>query len=873
MSIQIESGFLSTTKMTTSKVSDTSSGTRLSFCEKYYATSTKNFIDQFADDTKMLGFRYLHSRYRSWFRIMWGAFLFMALTLTIYQVVERISYYLFKNPLTSKRSFETLSSIPFPTIVLCNKMQLKASKVASYNPKLLSLMSEMFRDDNIEEIDENNRRNISDIMDKIKNLGENNFLKIYQNSHQSVDDFIVSCQYGRKKQCIDNINIILTPNGVCFAVSPNVTVTRPGPESTLSLLLNLEGYDTIPGWVPDSGVILSIYDANYTTTRLYDDGFHLEGGKLVTIPINDIRSLQRHPTECGKSLLDKDKEYSKQACQWYDKSQIIENTCGCVPSISPRNKKFFIDFNLKNDYGIFNSTLQPCALEHEYECVRTFIDNYNDENNTYCPEDCYDVRYNTIVFGNELDVNEISNLLPVNWEDEKEKKIKQFFKAIKLIPKNRIPIIKSIQKLATDAQNYVTSITEILGTFKNIDIIKNVDVIDVSSCEAVINPNILPTILKEINGNEKIWKNYIIYFNYVFKPNIIWLLKVFNLHDENNMTFNMKNYTNKYDILDKALIELRLLSKSLHDPEKLFGLKSMSIDERNLVVRHVKNLINNTNLCIEKWEKDNNENSTTSILLKCQETFKKYFHPLEVGKDISIILSSQNITHHFFRMIKNLTDTIDKATSKDGAQIFNYKNYNIDINKFQNEYRDDGKELGIVFEVLKNRKYFQNKITEVVNDITDTIESFIKGRELFYINNSLINNKNEIIFLNNSIECFKEFLINIQTLRKYPFMRGDWMIRLQRDVLIAQSYSSGQEFDKVNLLHVKLYFTHIKREMIINVKSYNLFLLLAEIGGTIGLYVGATLLTVAETIVFLFENHVKTKKFLTKKVCNVKEDL
>uniref|UniRef100_A0A1I7X8H0 Permease n=1 Tax=Heterorhabditis bacteriophora TaxID=37862 RepID=A0A1I7X8H0_HETBA len=32
-----------------------------------------------------------------------------------------------------------------------------------------------------------------------------------------------------------------------------------------------------------------------------------------------------------------------------------------------------------------------------------------------------------------------------------------------------------------------------------------------------------------------------------------------------------------------------------------------------------------------------------------------------------------------------------------------------------------------------------------------------------------------------------------------------------------------------------------------------MFLLLAEIGGTIGLYVGASLLTVAETIVFFFE--------------------
>lgn len=75
------------------------------------------------------------------------------------------------------------------------------------------------------------------------------------------------------------------------------------------------------------------------------------------------------------------------------------------------------------------------------------------------------------------------------------------------------------------------------------------------------------------------------------------------------------------------------------------------------------------------------------------------------------------------------------------------------------------------------------------------------------------------------------------------------------------------------MLFLKIYFAHFKQELIVQEKSYNLFLLLgklkyfellydcilAEIGGTIGLYVGATLLTVAETIVFFFEKH--TRKF------------
>uniref|UniRef100_A0A914RY88 Uncharacterized protein n=1 Tax=Parascaris equorum TaxID=6256 RepID=A0A914RY88_PAREQ len=85
---------------------------------------------------------------------------------------------------------------------------------------------------------------------------------------------------------------------------------------------------------------------------------------------------------------------------------------------------------------------------------------------------------------------------------------------------------------------------------------------------------------------------------------------------------------------------------------------------------------------------------------------------------------------------------------------------------------------------------------------------------------------------------------------------------LQRQVTIAKSYSPSPQYDEINLLFVKIYFAHFKQEVIVQERSYNLFLLLAEIGGTIGLYVGATLLTVAETIVFFIEK--RTRKFFIR---------
>uniref|UniRef100_A0A0N4ZR62 Amiloride-sensitive sodium channel subunit alpha n=1 Tax=Parastrongyloides trichosuri TaxID=131310 RepID=A0A0N4ZR62_PARTI len=836
--------------MSISRTSETSNMTKISLCEKYYGRTSKTLLDQFADDTKMLGFRYLHSRYQKWFRIMWSIFLFFALTLTIYQVVERISYYLLKNPLTSKRSFENLNEITFPTIVICNKMQIKSSKVASLDPKLLNFMVSMFDEENKDEDREK-------IMENIKNFDNINILEIYKYSHQSIEDFIVSCQYGRKKQCIDNVNIIFTPNGICFKISPNITVLRAGPESTLSLLLNLETYDIIPGMVPEPGVILSIYDSNYTVKRLYDDGVHLEGGKLVTIPINDIRSLERHPSECSSNDNgNKIENYSKQECEWKKRSKNIEKNCNCSNLITPKKRKYFnnISDNLINS-RINNISLPDCTLEKEYNCVNK-INNIKDIEDEECLEDCIDIRFNTIVFGNELDLTEVSKLLPVNWEDEKEKKIKEFFKGIDLIPKERIPIIRSIQKLSDEGKEFVNKIKEILDEFKYINIINGVNTRNISYCDSVKNPNVLMTIFRDINNEERIWGSYKIYYDYVLKPNIEWLLKIF---ESNEKEIDYEN----------GVLEIDLLEKSLNSPEKLFGLKSIPMKERELIINYVINLIKSTKDCYNDWKKDINKNETINFSLKCKKTFNKSLNPLKIGREISEIITTTKIVDNFFNMIKNVSIIINDVVGVNGAEIFKYKNYDIDIHKFRNNYGEDGKELGIIYELLKHRKLFQSDISQKSAEIINDIKNLIKYREEFFINNNKINNRKEILFLNNSIECFTNFSNNLQSLKKIGFLRSDWIIRLQREVTTTQSYSSGPEFDKVNLLHVKLYFTHIKRESIINVRSYNIFLLLAEIGGTIGLYVGATLLTVAETIVFLFENHVKSKNCVLKNNINI----
>jgi hypothetical protein len=85
----------------------------------------------------------------------------------------------------------------------------------------------------------------------------------------------------------------------------------------------------------------------------------------------------------------------------------------------------------------------------------------------------------------------------------------------------------------------------------------------------------------------------------------------------------------------------------------------------------------------------------------------------------------------------------------------------------------------------------------------------------------------------------------------------------------------------VNLLFVKVYYAQLKKETVTQRQTFNLFVLLgssvarlgdefidrilAEIGGSVGLYLGATVVTVLEVAVFFIEGKVRRKVIIKKR--------
>ncbi|KAK6053243.1 hypothetical protein COOONC_09252 [Cooperia oncophora] len=248
----------------------------------------------------------------------------------------------------------------------------------------------------------------------------------------------------------------------------------------------------------------------------------------------------------------------------------------------------------------------------------------------------------------------------------------------------------------------------------------------------------------------------------------------------------------------------------------------------------------------------------------------------------AILLDAQSVYtfgHSISAVVSDYTSNMTKVVTalrkfifNNRVEILDWHNHDIKAKTFETLYRDGGVDNLEIHELMKLRKLVVSDIQEYADALVAFYENGLRARENVLRRLGIqIPRPSSLRIIESTIDCLMKLSKDIPLLKKTAFIRGEWLSRLQRQVEIAQSYSATPQYDQINLLHVKLYFAHFKQERIVQERSYNMFLLLgaivclhvsAEIGGTIGLYVGATLLTVAETIVFFFEE--RTRKILVK---------
>uniref|UniRef100_A0A914XHH9 Uncharacterized protein n=1 Tax=Plectus sambesii TaxID=2011161 RepID=A0A914XHH9_9BILA len=124
----------------------------------------------------------------------------------------------------------------------------------------------------------------------------------------------------------------------------------------------------------------------------------------------------------------------------------------------------------------------------------------------------------------------------------------------------------------------------------------------------------------------------------------------------------------------------------------------------------------------------------------------------------------------------------------------------------------------------------------------------------------------------NMIACMASLKEDIVKIQKNPVLPGTtsqgvlsrWVLDFQNFVEhYLKMYSSGRGYDESNLAQVETYFRSFRRHSTTEEYSYTIWNLLSDIGGALGLWIGATAITVFEMIIiflkpvrFLHENSV-----------------
>ncbi|EYC21578.1 hypothetical protein Y032_0019g3907 [Ancylostoma ceylanicum] len=783
-------------------------------------------LNRFAEDTSMLGFRYLHTRYKTWFRLVWALVLTFFVGLTVYQVFERIAYYFIRNPLTTRRSYDSPQHMHFPTIGICNKMQLKASAFAAREPELLRFLSLTY--DDAGQVTEN--RTVLEALGMFDNVDS---LSMHRAAHQKVEDLFLSCEIGKKGSCIDDIRPILTQQGLCFVVSPNMTVRRPGPETTLSMLLNLEVYEIIPGTVSDSGVILSIHDPNDSSSQHHTDGIHLEAGKLVTIPINEVRKLSRYSEYCGRRAIGpfSRRQYSRESCEWVSATQAVEKACKCRPVNSPYNRNTFADQKMRDVYlyqGKPHRRLKPCTIKQEFDCVAKFASQQLDAvaDSKQCPENCEDVTFSSVVFGGRLTSSDVSPFLPSDWEDIKESKVAEFQRALDVIPSHRIPVVREVQSLAESAQEFAQLTEKIFSLLPNVVTVP---------CLAPKGARELERAMIHFKSREPMWERITTYLMRSLSRELNSTASALGLFLKSDGSIDgQASFAHNESMVAFSLLQLGLLENRTGNS---FGLRIMDVKTRERLLEFVVPFIRDLRSCLMKIH-DNAERSS-EIAEDCRRIFREYYDVLLDAKKVYALGDQSSIA-------------VVDYTSNMGRIVTALR-----------RFMDGGSDNLEIHELMKLRKLMLSDILEYIGLLKTFYEQGLQARRNVLRRLGIVSPRHQgLTAIETTITCLVNISNEIPLIKKSAFVRGEWLSRIQRQVEIAQSYSATPQYDQVNLLHVKLYFAHFKQEIIVQERSYNMFLLLAEIGGTIGLYVGATLLTVAETIVFFFEE--RTRKVLVK---------
>lgn len=221
---------------------------------------------------------------------------------------------------------------------------------------------------------------------------------VFINSRKNLD-FVFRC-YWSGQECSKNFELTFTDYGLCFSYFGNKTVfiSESGRSNSLSLVLNLEQYQHMPGPDNDAGIKIYLHD-NHKKPLVSDLGIVISPGMHSFIAIKRTETINL-PSPIGSCKHSRFKSHAE--CMDHCRIKSIIINCGCSPILEWENNIEFQKY-------------RRCTLQENFLCFEEKLKKRKYEKlNCGCSVPCRQVIYEPSISSSAISKFSANKLLQRN---------------------------------------------------------------------------------------------------------------------------------------------------------------------------------------------------------------------------------------------------------------------------------------------------------------------------------------------------------------------------------------------------------------------------------------------------------------------------
>ncbi|XP_050413850.2 uncharacterized protein LOC126828235 [Patella vulgata] len=881
---------------------------------------------EFTQSTSLHGLRYIWD-YETFTlrRIIWLLLVLGGIGLMSFQIVDRLLYFM-SFPVTVNLHVNYNKSLLFPAVTFCNQNAFRSSASAEHGRyQLINNMYTNIHNFSLDDLDRFNSSNI--LLDDL-------FLA----SAHKIEDMIVRCKW-RGSDCDEtDFTRSISERGVCFTFNSEnnqhfnqLSVDSVGSDNGLSLTLNIEDYEYMPGPNDGAGIKLLVHDQKQFP-KVHELGIALSVGlhSFVGLQFVSVSNLPKPHGRCKTPKLKYFDYYSPDNCQVDCYTSIVINHCGCKLHFMPHT------------IGSPN----VCSLKQYYSCYLPQKDHFIDEmhQTCSCPVSCDFKIYDPALSYSSLSTMVQSRLLDgVNMSAmtrnyNQAREITHRLQKEYAIPFNKklwnvkikyeileTVVLQDLLKQLKDQRNAAISVfTEIskvgnktkhLYHFRKYMVSKNFvragSAMEERSFFSVTNDmqqfvfhakNLVNIIAFENATTKASRHSLFVFISTILRAKMFMCDNAISNYTELSEAFRRGKPIFNYVYQDKGWRERKaiipkVLLKNAFKFSRLIRNRTARIPgELKQIKTYLQKMLDMTSEAYynSTFNATKFHIATVQYLYWCRHFLQSKSHLLKEGShwpitemtkqqnklelimnqirflknNILNALSSlennlENVENLFLKRIKDGLDMCDHYL-KDGsvrkldiAKLFasdTIKEGSNSLTVLFNEVRTRGQ---IIFDYWGDLLMSSDALWKLVLSDVDMASYYKHMKMTKYLQD--YDNVSES--LTKEYESYRDSL-DLRTIVQH--VDDDFLRELKSLIAVLEDFNESENVDhnfvRSNFLLVNLYFKELNYEQITQQKAYDVFALFCDIGGSMGLFIGASVMTIFE-IIDLLVNSCAVKLF------------